>query len=395
MKTNTLTARSLFVSSLLLFAASSDADLTVQSSWQTFASTDGSILTKRHEAASVVHGSHVYLLGGRSSRPLERYSVTTGQWENLGPAPLELHHMQPVVLNSKIYILGAFTCCYPREDIVSEIHVFDIPTETWDVVGSLPSNRVRGSAAAVVHQGKIYLIGGNTDGHDGGAVPWFDEYDPQTGVWSELPDAPNARDHFSAVMVGDQLVAAAGRQTSLPSPAAGPVLVTDIYDFNLGQWRTGASIPTARAGVVSVAHDGHVIVAGGEINTSADALNVVEAYDVEDNTWQALPVMTSGRHGSGGGVVASHFYMLSGAPTIGGASELSNGERLALPDIVIPEVVDPEVVDPEVVDPEIVDPEVVDPETDITQKSSRGGGGSGLLLIAGLFGIRALRKSVS
>lgn len=374
------------------------SDLIVETNWQALSTTDGSSLTARHEAASVVHEDYVYLLGGRGNRPVERYSVATGQWENLGLAPLEMHHMQPVVLNDIIYVLGALTCCYPREEIVADIHAFDTQKETWDVVGSLPVDRLRGSAAAAVYDGKIYLLGGNTNGHDGGAVAWFDEYDPQTGQWRKLPDAPNARDHFSAVMVGDQLIATAGRQTTQPSPAAGPVLATDIYDFTLSQWRSGAPIPTPRAGVVSVAYDGHVIVAGGEINTSSNALDEVEAYDVDTDSWQSLPGMTSGRHGSGGGIVSSYLYMFSGAPTIGGAAEIAGSERLELPDVVIPSVVTPVVVVPEVVIPEVVVPDVVTPDVSVpdsvvSKAPARKGGGSGVLLLIGLMCMRVFRTA--
>jgi hypothetical protein len=357
------------LSGLLICAGASLADLAVESSWQNLMTADGSSLTARHEAAGVVLGNELYLLGGRGNRPVERYSVASGQWENLGLAPFEMHHMQPVAMGDIIYLLGALSCCYPREEIVNDIYAFDTQEGTWDVVGSLPVNRARGSAAAAAYGGKIYLLGGNVAGHDGGAVSWFDEYDLQTGQWRQLPDAPNSRDHFSAVIVGDQLIAAAGRQTALPDPTSDPVLATDIFDFSSGQWRSGSPIPTPRAGVVSVAYDGHVIVAGGEINTSADALDVVEAYDVEADTWQVLPSMSTGRHGSGGGIVGSHLYMFSGAPTIGGAAEIAGSERLALPDIVLPDAGD-------------------------SKKVSSQGGGFGILLLAGLMCARIIRKNI-
>ena len=43
-------------------------------------------------------------------------------------------------------------------------------------------------------------------GHAGGFVNWLDEYNPTTGEWKSLPDAPHARDHFHAAVVGDQAV---------------------------------------------------------------------------------------------------------------------------------------------------------------------------------------------
>jgi len=45
---------------------------------------------------------------------------------------------------------------------------------------------LRGAAGAVVYKDKIYLVGGNTDGHSGGFVGWLDEYDPATGDWRAI-----------------------------------------------------------------------------------------------------------------------------------------------------------------------------------------------------------------
>lgn len=313
------------------YAANGLSALDITADWETLVSTDGSVLTARHESAAVVVGDSVYLLGGRGNRPVERFTPGTGQWDNLGLAPLELNHIQPVAVDHEIVVIGAFTGPYPREDTVAEIHVFDTKTGEWRINGSMPESRRRGSTATVAAKGKIYVLGGNTQGHDGGAVPWFDEYDPATGEWRELPDAPNARDHFSAVVIGDLLIAAGGRQTAMPNPAANPVTTTDIYHFSTGQWREAPPIPTARAGAITVRYGNDMLVAGGEINTDSLALNTVESFDAETGQWQSLPAMKRGRHSGGGVIIDQRFYVFTGAPTIGGASELPDSEWLSLP----------------------------------------------------------------
>lgn len=343
----------------------------LSSQWQWLApSSDGSVLTARHEAASVVIGDSIYLVGGRQNRPVERYSTSTGEWENLGLAPLEMHHFQPVAIGSRIYLTGAFTCCYPREAVVADVYTFDTETASWDVVGSMPVSRARGSTAAAVHEGKIYVLGGNTQGHDGGAVAWFDEFDPETGIWRELADAPNARDHFSMAVIGGKLIAASGRQTRMPNPAANPVAQTDVYDFSTGQWTVSADIPTARGGAVAVPYGDELIVAGGEINTASSALDIVEAYDSLSGTWRSLPSMKSGRHGSGGGVLEQRLFMLSGASSLGGATETTSSEFLLLPDLEDEPVV-------------------------VTRSSTGGSAGFWFLLVAGICCVLRSRAKVS
>ena len=297
--------------------------------WRQLTTSDASTVTPRHEAGSVEFNGQLYLFGGRSLRPVEVYDPTTRTWRVIGPAPLEIHHFQPVVVGSEVYLVAAFTGPYPNETNVPDVHVFDTVTETWSTNGVVPVDRRRGGAAAVSYGGKIYIVGGNNNGHDGGAVNWFDEFDPATGTWTELPDAPNARDHMQAAMVGDKLVVVGGRQTTLPNPFINTVSATDIYDFTTGTWSSGVDMPTDRAGALTVAAGAEVIVAGGEVDQDPQALKTVEAYHVPTNSWRALQDMNDGRHSGGGSVLGDEFHVVSGSPTRGGG-QIDSHETLEL-----------------------------------------------------------------
>lgn len=310
------------------------AQLDADRNWSVVTSTDGSVATARHEASAVAVGDDFYLLGGRGNKPVEVFDTVTGQWRNLGQAPIELHHFQPVVIGQKIYALGAFTCCYPDEPSVGDIYIFDTVTEQWSTEGVIPEQRRRGAAGAVVHNNKIYLLGGNTLGHNGGAVPWFDAYDPQTGDWEILEDAPHARDHFLAAVLNGQLVAAAGRRTVQPNPFVDPEAATDVYDFTNTSWSTGASIPTTRAGTMIATAGNEVLVAGGESNNSSDARRVTEAYNVLSDQWRTLQPMIDARHSGGGAVINNIWHVVAGSVVKGGPTfaEINRHESLDLSD---------------------------------------------------------------
>lgn len=314
----------------LLFASAQTSDA---EPWQFVVSTDGSAAQARHESGAVAVNGKLYLLGGRAMRAVQMYDPTLSTWIDLAPTPLELHHFQPVAIDESIYVIGSLTCCFPAETLIPEIHIFNTETLTWSISGSMPASRVRGSAATIVRDGLIYVLGGNTLGHSGGAVAWFDKFDPATGEWTTLPDAPNARDHFAAVLVNDYLVAAAGRQTSLPNPFANPVLPTDVFDFVSGVWRTADDIPTPRAGVLAAAAGDEVIVAGGEISGTPNALSKVEAFNVYSGAWRELQPLNLGRHSGGGAVMAGQFHVLAGSLNAGGAPETSTHEVLLLDEI--------------------------------------------------------------
>lgn len=96
----------------------------------------------------------------------------------------------------------------------------------------IPSTRKRGSTGLSVYNEKFYILAGNTIGHSGGAVNWLDEYDPATGVWTELQDAPRTRDYFHAAVINRKLYAASGRRSGGAGGTFEPVISeVDVYDF--------------------------------------------------------------------------------------------------------------------------------------------------------------------
>ena len=112
--------------------------------WESHTTSNNSMVNKRHETGSVAHGDKLYVIGGRNKRPTQVFDASENKWTTLAPAPLEIHHFQPVVVNGYIYVIGAFTCCYPIEDNVPEIHRYNLATNEWDIAGTVPANRVRG-----------------------------------------------------------------------------------------------------------------------------------------------------------------------------------------------------------------------------------------------------------
>lgn len=289
--------------------------------FELLSTSDGSTITARHESGSVVINNQLYAFGGRQTRPVEKYDPATNQWTMLGTPPYEIHHFQPVFHNGKVYAIGAFDCCYPQEVIHPNVRLYDVASDSWSDGPLIPPARLRGSAGAVKYNNKIYLLGGNTLGHNGGAVSWFDEFDPATNSWQTLPDAPSARDHFFATMVGDKLVAASGRQTSLPNPFAGTVSTVDIYDFDTGQWSTESAIPTPRAGAMTVTYGAEAIYIGGEVGGMTSANTEVEAFNPFTGVWRSLQALMLPMHTGVAGVLGDALHVISGSDVQGGGGE--------------------------------------------------------------------------
>lgn len=295
-------------------------------SWQE-ESPGGALATARHECGFVEHDGQGYLLGGRGDRPTEILSSAGDLWASAAAPPEELHHFQPVSLGSKIFVLGAMQGSFPNETSVPTIYSYTPGSDVWAVEGVIPAARQRASAGVVEHEGWIYVAGGLTNGHVGGAVAWFDRYNPVTGAWEVLPDAPRARDHFQAAVVDDQILLVAGRVTSEQNAVGATVGEVDVFNIQSQTWETlaGAPIPTERAGAATSVVGSFVIVSGGESDRPAAHVEVEGLY-VPTSEWVTFPSLNQARHGHGAVVLGDRLFAAAGNGAQGGGAELNTLE---------------------------------------------------------------------
>ena len=293
--------------------------------------------TARHEASAVAYKGTLLLIGGRRINPVDVYDPRTNSWSEKSETPLELHHFQSVVIGDAVYLMGAMTGGWPNEKPLEKIMIYYPDEDRYVESHDIPKARRRGGAGVVYHQGKIYMVGGITNGHMDGYVSWFDEYDPETGKWRILPDAPHQRDHFVATMVGTKLYAFAGRQTEhAVGNDFGPThKYGDVFDFETEQWEPlneALTLPTRRAGNMIATWNNEILIGGGESENQVPAHNEVEAFDTVSQTWRNWPSLNQGRHGSAFVEIEGYIYTASGCGRRGGEPELTSIERLKLPD---------------------------------------------------------------
>lgn len=283
--------------------------------------------TERHENGFVALGDRLYLIGGRGERPLDIFDTATGEWIQGAPPPVEIHHMQALAYDDKIYVLGALTGSFPEEPALSYILIYDPLSDTWSTGPDIPVDRQRGGSGVVLHDGLIYLVGGNTRGHMSGYVAWLDVFDPQTEQWTQLPDAPHARDHFHAAVIDGHIYAAGGRKSSHDTGESMTLTIgsVDVYSIAEQQWHTlDNPIPTQRAGTAAVAYNGMLLILGGESGSQEIAHNDVEAYDPATNQWFSLPPIPVGRHGTQVVLYNSELHIVAGSGNRGGGPELND-----------------------------------------------------------------------
>lgn len=278
-----------------------------------------------------------YLVGGVfKNQRVNIYDPETREWTNGSAPPVLLHHTQCVPVDGKIYVVSAFTGTYMMspykhhegafvtrrtlrfffshflitrivihsskgglfaEESAPDIYIYDISTDTWSTKAGLPEERRRGGSASVHYEGKIYVSHGGGHGDDP-SVGWLDYYDIAADEWTtDLPDAPNPRDHTGGALVNGNLLCVAGGRNVADDSA---VLPTDCYDLVNGVWSEEEDILQGRRGsAYGSTCDGNLIVSGGEGESTGQTWPNVEVFDGATLSWTRLDDLNRARFGHG------------------------------------------------------------------------------------------------
>jgi N-acetylneuraminic acid mutarotase len=283
----------------------------------------------REECDFVLVKDKFYLIGGRGINDVNIFDPETNTWTSGAKPPVELNHFQAVVYKDEVYLLGAMTGRYPHEQPVANIYIYSPKTDTWRIGDEIPADRRRGSGGVVVYKDKFYMVTGILDGHWTGNVTWFDEYDPKTGKWTKLADAPLARDHVRAAVIKDKLYLIGGMQSNTMERKGLANLIdgVDVYDFKKRQWSTAsAKLPTLRAGNTLIAIKNELFVIAGESAKQRVAHNEVEVYNVTTNSFRTLAPLVEGRHAAGAVFYKDKIYTVAGVGNAGGSPLLKSIE---------------------------------------------------------------------
>jgi N-acetylneuraminic acid mutarotase len=236
--------------------ADASAEQDMAGSWTQLASAG----SNRQEVSFTEAGGKLYLFGGSTTERQQAYTPATNAWADTAAPPNvpgKLDHVQGVTVGSRIFYIGGLTA-WPSPDI-GTVQIYDTVKNEWST-GAGMGERRRGAGGVATYNGKIYYAGGI---HDGQAVNWLDEYDPNANTWRRLPDMPTARDHFAAAVLDGKLWAIGGRGG--PNAINSPTGVNQAYDFATGTWSTGhAPLPTPRGGFAAAALGCEIIIIGGE-----------------------------------------------------------------------------------------------------------------------------------
>lgn len=259
-----------------------------------------------------------YLLGGRGEHPVDIFDPATGVWRHGAYPPVEMHHFQAIRIEDEIWVLGAFTGEYPNEKALEHIYIYNTENDQWRKGDPIPADRLRGSAGVAVYRERIYLICGVTNLHNPEITSWVDRYDPKTGKWKKLADAPRNRGHFHAGINNGKIYAAGGSSPSGNGDDKSGKLISevDVYDIEDGKWKSlpsEQSLPTSRAACATVSVNEHIVVIGGESPEKDEAFNIVEAFNTERGVWEQWDSLENGRWGTQAFMCVGALFVTAGS----------------------------------------------------------------------------------
>ncbi|MDH5751621.1 MAG: hypothetical protein OEZ59_04320, partial [Deltaproteobacteria bacterium] len=227
----------------------------------------------------VVTALAVGLEGGESAEvsatPLAPTQGEGGWNQGLTPMPTGRYAASSATVDGKIYIIGGTSDGYNSLSVVER---YDPRTDSWATMAPKPHPNRGGHRAAVV-DGMIYVMGGGWGSYTG----LMERYDPATDTWQTMPPMPTARSFFAAVAVNGRIYAMGGYNGTY-------LRTTEIFDPASNTWTTGPILPGSAYGLAACVHQARIYIMGGVSgsNMSSSSLAVL---DTTSGQWRTLAPM--------------------------------------------------------------------------------------------------------
>lgn len=250
----------------------------------------------RDDFVSAAVGDEIWVMGGMSGargtrlESVEVYDTGTDRWRmSEVTMPEGLASFEGAAIGEKIYVFGGIDARTKPSDFSA---VLDTGTGTWRRLPPLPEPRY--AHTVTLHDGRIYVIGGESVK---GPVDEVDIFDPRTETWSTGTPMPKARGSHDTVSAGDLVYVIGGWLDGGPSD------LVQTYDPATDRWRDAEALPEPMS-------RGGAAVVDGRIWVSFHKFSAV--LDLGGGTWSPANPLTISRHGMGYLPVGGRIYGIGG-----------------------------------------------------------------------------------
>jgi N-acetylneuraminic acid mutarotase len=241
------------------------------------------------------------------------YDPAVDGWTAKTPMPAQRKGFAVAAYKNRIYVIGGVPVGSSESCWVNE--AYNPETDTWERRADMPTKRSNLKAAVV--DGKIYLIGGLEKNCS--MVPTVsclnEVYDPERDTWIRASPIPKGVYSYACAVIDNKIYIMAGQDEDPQTP-----LLLQIYDSKTDTWSTGSSPPVMVASATAAATTGkwaskRIYLIGGRINYSMDGSNIVQVYNIENESWTIGASMPTARYAPAAAVINDTIYVIGGIET--------------------------------------------------------------------------------
>ncbi len=293
------------------------------------------------EAQAATVGGRLYVFGGYDIEkrgapcncftPTARayvYDPAADAWSPIADLPFPngggITHAGIATDGADIFLAGGF---YSNEtntgQIIGtrEVWRYDVAADTYTPLPDLPVES--GSGQLQYLAGQLHYFGGmeGTGAQDEGGAAVGDHYVLDyaafeaggSPTWTAAAPLPNPRHHMGSAVLNGRVYAVGGQLGYYGT--AVPQASVHAYDPVADVWEARAPLPLARANLAVIAHEGRIIVLGGEFDPPNGNVDDVTAYDPTADTWTELtPLPAERKVGVAGSLDGDLYYTTGAAP---------------------------------------------------------------------------------
>ncbi|ESO86873.1 hypothetical protein LOTGIDRAFT_194758, partial [Lottia gigantea] len=244
----------------------------------------------------VVYNNFLYVLGGcitqcahgeSAVNSVLRYDPRFDSWYQVCPMLNKRAYFFAGALNNKIYAVGGKF----KDGSLATAECYDPAENTWELITSMPMSYH--AHAGAVFERYIYISGGYSGNH---FTPDMQRYDPQTNQWEDMAPMLTPRGWHVMCAAQDKLFVFGGCNLNV-NQAAQPVMQSECYHPAMDQWTIIAPLSISHKEASCVVYNDQIYVLGGYNVQTKTGQKLVSKYDIYTGIWEtvgALPRSLTG-----------------------------------------------------------------------------------------------------
>lgn len=244
----------------------------------------------------VVFNNFLYVLGGCTTQCAHgesavnlvlRYDPKFDNWYQICPMLNKRAYFFSGALHNKIYAVGGKY----KDGSLATAECYDPSDNTWDLIAPMPMSYH--AHAGAVFGNYIYVSGGYSGNH---FTPDMQRYDPLTNQWEDMATMLTPRGWHVMCVAQNKLFVFGGCNLNANQQAQ-PVMQSECYDPAVDQWTIIAPLSISHKEASCVVYNDQIYVLGGYNVQTKTGQKLVSRFDVYTGIWEtvgALPRSLTG-----------------------------------------------------------------------------------------------------